>query len=248
MKYKVDIEIFEGPVDLLLHLINEAEIDIYDIPINNITEQFLDYLNKMEELNLEIASDFLVMAASLIEIKSKMLLPKKPVDEQMEMEEVDPRTELVERLIEYKKYKTVSQELKEKETIQSRVYYKPKEDIFEESEDIQLEGMDISKLLLAINNILKNREKKEKLLTINEIQREEYTLEECIGNIKDSLITRDEIMFTEMLNEDSSREEVVTYFLSILELTRMGLILVRQKEDFSDIRIINRKDEGLENG
>lgn len=248
MKYKIDIDMFEGPMDLLLHLINEAEIDLYDIPINSITEQFLGYLNKIETLNLEIASEFLIMASTLIEIKSKMLLPKKPVDEQMELEEIDPRTELVERLIEYKKYKTVSKKLREKEFTQSKVYYKPKEDIFEKTDDIQIEEMDISKLLKAVNNILANREKKERLLTINEIQREEYTLEECIEEIKSHLVNKDTIKFTELLNDNISTEKIITYFLSILELISIGFVLAKQTEDFTNIVIINRKDNERQDG
>jgi len=111
MEYKISIDIFEGPMDLLLHLIDKAEIDIYDIPISLITEQFIDYLHKMDELNLEVTSDFLVMAATLLEIKSKMLLPQKEKNtgDQLETEDIDPRAELVKRLVEYKKYKSVSE-------------------------------------------------------------------------------------------------------------------------------------------
>ncbi len=243
MSYKIDIDIFEGPMDLLIHLINEAEIDIYDIPINTITEQFLVYLKRMEELDLEIASEFLIMASTLIEIKSKMLLPKKPIDEQMEIEEIDPRIELVKRLIEYKKYKTVSKELRVKEVVQRKVYYKPKEDIFENNIEIVVENMDISMLLKAVNNILKNREKKEILLSINEIQREEYTLEDCIESIRHQLTLKDNINFTELLDSNSNVEEVITYFLSLLELIRLEFIEVKQKKDFTDILIIKRKDK-----
>lgn len=243
MSYKIDIDIFEGPMDLLIHLINEAEIDIYDIPINTITEQFLVYLKRMEELDLEIASEFLIMASTLIEIKSKMLLPKKPIDEQMEIEEIDPRIELVKRLIEYKKYKKVSKELRIKEVVQRKVYYKPKEDIFENNTEIVVENMDISMLLKAVNNILKNREKKEILLSINEIQREEYTLEECIESIRYQLTLKDKIDFTELIDSNSNVEEVITYFLSVLELIRLEFIEVKQKNDFTDIIITKRKDK-----
>src|SRR5574344_16979 len=119
MDYKIMIDVFEGPMDLLLHLIEKAEIDIYDIPINLIAEQFLDYIRQMEELNLDITSDFLVMAATLLEIKSKMLLPKDKVPEDESfVEEEDPRMELVSRLVEYKKYKDAAEELRLMETIQ----------------------------------------------------------------------------------------------------------------------------------
>ena len=124
MEYKIILESFEGPMDLLIHLIDKAEIDIYDIPINEITEQYIKYITKMEELDLEVTSEFLVMAATLLEIKSRMLLPpiKKETDgDQLEMEEIDPRLELVRRLVEYKKYKHVSKELQSLEETQKKI-------------------------------------------------------------------------------------------------------------------------------
>ncbi len=128
MEYKIVLESFEGPMDLLLHLIDEAEIDIYDIPINEITEQYIDYITKMEEMDLEVTSEFLVMASTLLEIKSKMLLPQvdKNDGEQLEMEEADPRLELVKRLVEYKKFKYASRELRNYEEIQKKVFLQAK--------------------------------------------------------------------------------------------------------------------------
>jgi segregation and condensation protein A len=245
MEYKIMLESFEGPLDLLLHLIEKAQIDIYDIPINDITEQYINYIYQMEELNLELASDFLVMAATLLEIKSKMLLPQQKIDQndnvQLELEEVDPRMELVRRLVEYKKYKNISKELRFYEEIQSKIYYKPKEDLtLYEDKEIDLEGLDLNLLIKSLNNILKKRNRTSKSIDINEMQREEYTLEECIDNIKIQLENQETIKFSSLLDEECSRKEIVVYFLSILELIRMKYIYVNQEENFSDL-IINRR-------
>lgn len=240
MKYKIELESFEGPMDLLLHLIHDAEIDIYDIPINTITDQFLRYIQKMEDLNLEIASEFLVMASSLIEIKSKMLLPKKENNLDGEAEE-DPREELVKRLIEYKKYKDVSERLKTLELDQAKVYYKPREELDQE-EELELEDMKVDLLLRAINNIIRNRTQEEKKLTINEIQREEYSLDQCMNIVEVSIKKEKKLQFTNLLSSETTREEIITFFLSILELAKTKVLYIRQKEDFSDLIIEERKD------
>lgn len=241
--YKIMIDAFEGPMDLLLHLIDKAQIDIYDIPINHITEQFIQYIYHMEELNLDIASDFLVMAATLVEIKSKMLLPYEKQDSslQLEMEELDPRAELVRRLVEYKKYKAVSEELRLFEDVQSKIYYKPKEDLFEYDEnEFELEGLDVNLLLKSISKIIKKRSKSDRVLTINEIQRDEYTLEQCIKDIQNILKSDLKLKFSNLIDENSTRKEIIVCFLSVLELIRMKEIKVEQEEDFSDLIIIRR--------
>lgn len=241
MEYKIIIDEFEGPMDLLLHLIDRAEIDIYDIPINKISEQFVEYIKTMEELDLDIASDFLLMAATLLEIKSKMLLPKeeKPEDSQLEMEEVDPREELVRRIVEYKKYKEAARELKEYENIYSKMYLKAKEEIFlEGDEEFELRGIDIGDLFKSFNKIMKEKSKKELSLEIDEIQREEYTLKDCIEIIKLNLERKDEFIFSDLFDfEYVSKAEIIAYFLSILELIASKYIGVRQREDFSDLFI-----------
>jgi segregation and condensation protein A len=246
MNYKVMIDAFEGPMDLLLHLIDKAEIDIYDIPISLIAEQFVQYIHQMEELNLEVTGEFLVMAATLLEIKSKLLLPNKTSSEdmQLEFEEIDPRVELVRKLVEYKKYKNAAMELKNLENIYSKVYYKPKEDLIEfEDEEFQLEGLNIEILLKSINNIIKKRSKITLSLDVGEIQREEYTLEECMEKIKNHISTGEVLKFSSLINEESTKNEIITYFLSVLELIRMKHINVFQKEDFSDLIISRRIEE-----
>ncbi|NLK44667.1 MAG: segregation/condensation protein A [Tissierellia bacterium] len=243
MEYKIRIDVFEGPMDLLLHLIDKAEIDIYDIPISLITEQFIEYLHKMEELSLEITSDFLVMAATLLEIKSKMLLPhrEKIEDNQMELEDVDPRAELVRRLVEYKKYKHITEKLREMEDIQSKVYYKPKEDVLDTfNDDIELSDLNLEDLLKALNNIIIRRNKEARVLDVREIQREEYTLEKCVSIIKERLNREKTIYFSNLLDENCTKNEIITYFLSILELINLKHINVVQEEDFSDL-IITKK-------
>lgn len=239
MKYKIELESFEGPMDLLLHLISEAKIDIYDIPINIITDQFLDYINKMEELNLEITSEFLVMAATLIEIKSKMLLPKKTVENGEE--EVDPREELISRLIEYKKYRDISDRLKSLESRQAKVYYKPREEI-EFEEELELEDMKVDFLLKSISNIIKNRTRAEQKLAINEIQREEYSLDQCMNIVQVKINKEKDFKFTELLSLNTTREEIITFFLSILELAKIKLLTIKQEVDFSDLIIKRRED------
>ena len=169
MDYKIVLETFEGPLDLLLHLIEKAKVDIYDIPISDIPDQYMEYLNNMKELDLEIASDFLVMASTLLEIKSKMLLPAKNIeneDRQLEMEEIDPRIELVRRLVEYKKYKKVAEELKIQEINQNKVFYKPKEEFTYTKEDIELQNLNVDELVKVLNTVLSKKNKKKNPIKI----------------------------------------------------------------------------------
>lgn len=239
MAYKIDIDEFQGPMDLLLHLIEKDKVDIYDIPINSITEQFVKHLYKMEELNLEVASEFLVMAATLIEIKSKMLLPveQKEGFEQLEMEEMDPRADLVKKLLEYKKYKLASEELKEQESRFAKVYYRPREEIQEEKIEIRLDNLEVEMLVISLNNIIKNRASVDGDLTLQEIQRDEYTLEDCIKDIEATISDEEKILFSELLHDNITKQEIIVFFLSVLELLKSKKIKVLQEEDFSDIII-----------
>lgn len=242
MEYKIVVDVFEGPMDLLLKLIDKAEVDIYDIPINLITEQYMDYIYDMEELNLDIASEFLVMASTLLEIKSKMLLPKEKIIEEGIEVEIDPRDELVKRLIEYKMYKEAAERLRNQEDFELLAYYKPREDLSEFIDiDQSFEIMDLNLLVKSLYNILTNNGRKG--IDVNEIHREEYTLEFCIDEIQDRLKLANQIKFTDLLSRTCSKEEVVTYFLSILELIRLKSIYIKQDELFSDIIISKRMDD-----
>lgn len=245
MDYKVRLDVFEGPMDLLLHLIEKDEIDIYDIPISYISEQFIQFINKMEDLNLDITSDFLVMSATLLEIKSKMLLPKKiTISEEGVEEEEDPRAELVKKLIEYKKYKNAAKELRLLEEIQHKVFYKPKEDLSDlHDEQLEIEGLKVDLLVKSLSRILEKKTKENSHLFINEIQRDEYTLEKCIDIIKERVNDNETIKFSSLIEDKSSRSEIITYFLSLLELLKAKYIKVFQEEDFSDIIISRRLEE-----
>lgn len=241
MGYKIVLESFKGPMDLLLHLIDRAEIDIYDIPINEITEQYIAYIREMEHLDLEITSEFLVMAATLLEIKSRMLLPSiKSESEQLEMEEVDPRFELVQRLVEYKKYKSVSQELQHFEQVQKKVYYKPKEDLSFFTEEDEIGEMNLDELVNALNDLLKKNKKTPITINMDEIQKEEYTLEESMEKIKAKIEEKGKINFSDLFDINSSKNEIVTVFLSILELIRTKYIRIFQEDNFSEIIISKR--------
>ncbi len=241
MEYKIMIDEFQGPMDLLLHLIDRAEIDIYDIPINKISKQFVDYIKSLEELNLDVTSDFLLMAATLLEIKSKMLLPKEEKAEgyQLEMEDVDPRDELVRRIVEYKKYKEVAKELKEYEILYSKMYLKPKEEIFFDMEEkSELKGLNIQDLLNCFNKMMKKNFRESIMLEIDEIQREEYTLEKCIEIIKLNLKVQNSIRFSDLFDlKDTSKSQIIAYFLSILELISLKYVGIKQENDFSDFSI-----------
>ncbi len=244
MEYKVVLETFEGPLDLLLHLIEKAEVDIYDIPISKITDQYIEYLKNMQKLDLEVTSEFLVMASTLLEIKSKMLLPKTKSEdknnEDKEETQEDPRYDLVKRLLEYKRYKVVSQKLREREKNQNKIFYKPQEDLSHiepEEEDI-LEDLELGQLVITLNKILKDKNKNYEPINFDEIHRDEITLDECIKDVKDVLRRKGSIKFTQLFHDNVTRTEIVVTFLSILELVRLKDVTIIQEEDFSDILIV----------
>ena len=241
MTYNVNIEAYEGPFDLLLGLIAKNKIDIHDIPIHLVTEQFIGQIKKWEEMNLEVASDFIVMAATLLEIKSKLLLPKEIDYIDGEEDDTDPRDELVRKLIEYKLYKDIAENLKVSEDLFTKVYYKPQEDVsdfrdpFEELGSVKLED-----LVKTLENILKRYNKEKPHESFYEIQREEVSLEECTLNIRKRLEFADKINFSELLCEAASVPRIIGYFLSILELVRLKFAYVNQNYNFSDLVIEKR--------
>jgi len=247
MEYKVILETFEGPLDLLLYLVDKSQIDIYEIPINEITDQYMDYLKKMGELDLEITGEFLVMAATLLEIKSRMLLPSKDKSsdvQQLEIEEADPRNELVRKLVEYKKYKLAAEKLGNLEMIQSKVYCKPKEDFaFFSSKNDKLEEMSIEQLIKAYKKLAKKATKKA-VTNVVQIEQEEYSIKKCIMKIKDILRLKRRINFSQLFNKKPTRREVVSTFLSLLELIKDKYITVYQKNNFEDILISKLDEEG----
>lgn len=243
MSIPVKLEAFEGPLHLLLHLINKNKVDIYDIPIVQITEQYLEYIKEMENNDLDIMSEFLVMAAYLLEIKSKMLLPK---DEDIE-EEVDPRSELVDRLLEYVMFKHISEELKDEYSDASKLLYKSPtipDEIMEEKKDV----INIDEILknITLSNLYKvyksiTRKQKDKIDPIRskfgEIEMEEVNLSEKLLKIQEFGLKRRQFYFTDLIKESASKIEVIVTFLGILELMKIGRIKVMQNELFDDINI-----------
>ncbi|MDH4100620.1 MAG: segregation/condensation protein A [Nitrospirota bacterium] len=231
----VKLDIFEGPLDLLLHLIRQHEIDIYDIPIALITRQYLEYIELMKTLNLEIAGEFLVMAATLAQIKSRMLLPV-PEPAEGEGEGVDPRQELVNRLLEYKKFKEASEILEERGDYWGRIYQRERCESLPELEkepELQPElfNFGLFDLMAAFQEILK-RHPEQKL---REIILERFTVQEKIDQILSLIDTAESVIFETLFDADRCREEVIVTFLAVLELVKQKVVRVYQVQDFGSI-------------
>ncbi len=237
------LETFEGPLDLLLHLIDKAEIDIQDIPVSEITEQYMAYLQNMQELELEITSEFLVMAATLLSIKSKLLLPKPPVIEMDEFDfyeedDIDPRAELVQRLIEYRKYKEIAQHLHEREWERSLIYSKEPEDLspfMPEVEENPVKGLHTSDLIAAFQRALSKAVKR---TSYARIQRDEISVKDRIHEVVQTLESvgpGGRVLFSKLLHDEMERHEIVVTFLAILELMKMKQIWCFQENLFDDI-------------
>jgi segregation and condensation protein A len=247
--YNVKIDAFEGPLDLLLHLINRLEIDIYDIPVAQITEQYLIYIKTMTELKLDIASEFLVMAASLLAIKSKMLLPKHEeeldeFDSDMTYEE-DPRDELVERLIEYRKYKEAAQDLKSLEEERGLMYTKPPSDLSDLAKEKQPEKTEVNitlyDMLAAFQKLLRRKKLQRPMAT--KITRQEISIETRMNEIMRELKhLKGRKNFNDLFTIPA-KEHIVVTFLAVLELIKRKEIDVEQYENFGDI-FVHAVEEG----
>ncbi len=243
MALSVKLEVFEGPLDLLLHLIEKNKIDIYDIPIVIITEQYLDYIKAMQTQDMNIMSEFLVMAATLLDIKCKMLLPKE-VNE--EGEEQDPRAELVQKLLEYKMYKFMAFELKDRHIDASKSWYKkpmlPKE-VSEYKYPIDYEELIGDLNLAKLHEIFKSvmRRQKDKIDPIRssfgKIEKDEINLEEKQLYIEEYVKNHKHFSFRRLLEKQGNKMEVIVTFLAILEMMKQGIILIEQEDAFSDIMI-----------
>ena len=234
MDYNIKLDSFEGPLDLLLHLIKEKNVDIYDISIEEITKSYLDYINKMEELNINIASEYLVMASELMEIKSKSLLPKQEKEEETEEEEVT-RENLINKLVEYKKYKEMTVLLKELEINRNNIFIKPPENINSYIDDkIYNETVELDKLVDAMKNFLDRKKEEQPLKT--KITNKEYSVKERKISIKNILKEKHKIEFTELFKEYNKNYIAVT-FLSVLELAKEGELKIKQDKNFDNIFI-----------
>jgi segregation and condensation protein A len=234
MPYKIKLDSFEGPLDLLLFLIKKNEIDIYDIPISKITKQYLQYLEIIQLFDLEGASDFILMAATLMRIKAHMLLPKPEVTEDEEDIE-DPRQELVHRLLEYKRFKDVAENLAEHEEQARKVYsrgsFKFEENGYEPEEDIANQAS-LFDLISAFQVLLKKRKK----VTIHRVQEITVTLQERIDYILEK-ITGEPIKFSELFLEKDTKTVWIVTFIAILELVKRRVIAARQEKPFDEIYI-----------
>ena len=238
MKYEIKINEFEGPLDLLLHLIRKSNISIYDISIDEITKQYLEYIEAMEELNLDIASEYLVMAAELIEIKSSSLLPKTE-NEEDEYEE-DPKEKLINRLLEYEKYKNMTNTFKELEEYRSDIYTRTPDSLIEFSEKKDIDyGVDLNDLINAMNSFLKDKELSKPLNT--KITNKEYSITIRSKEIKNILKKKKKINFFELF-ENYNKEYIVITFLSILSMSKNKEIIIEQENNFKDIII---KEKGV---
>lgn len=242
MQYNVKIDAFEGPLDLLLHLINHLEIDIYDIPMAEITEQYLNYIHTMKELQLDVASEFLVMAATLLAIKSKMLLPvhdSEVLEEDLLLEtEEDPREELVEQLIEYRKYKEVAEEFKTLEKERGLIFTKPPSDMAEYAKDVELEQpaslhVSLYDMIGALQKLLRRKKLQKPMLT--KITRQEIPIEQRMNDIMHKLKKTTHRMRFDDLFPVSNKEYIVVTFLAVLELMKRREITVIQEDNFADI-------------
>lgn len=246
------LENFEGPLDLLLHLIEKNKVSIYDIPISLITEQYLEYVSHMETEDLNIVSEFLVMAATLIDIKSRMLLPAE-VNE--EGEEEDPRAELVARLLEYKMYKYMALELQDRESEAEKHLYKvstiPGEVAgFEPPVDLDnlLDGLTLAKLQAVFESVMKRKADKVDPIRskFGDIRREPVSLEKKIGSVMKYARAHRTFSFRQMLEKQTDKVEVVVTFLAILELMKIGKIHLTQEHTFDDMYIETLEPEGEE--
>ncbi len=226
--YRVKLEMFEGPLDLLLYLIKKDEIEIADIPIARITEQYLEYLSLMRELDISIAGDFLVLASTLIYIKSKMLLPPTPKVEGQEDLEEDPRAELIERLLEYQKFKSAAQMLHSRGEIEAASYTRGQLETDKSNPEVSATVFD---LLRVFREILKRAETQAEM----QIQREEVTMAEKLAQINTRLESGEEINVRELFEQSRSKRELILTFLAFLELVKEFKIHLTQRELFGEI-------------
>ena len=235
--YQVSLDVFEGPLDLLLHLINQLEIDIYDIPVAEITEQYMEYIQTMQHLELNIASEYLVMAATLLEIKSKMLLPAQENEDDFDEYEEDPREELMERLIEYRKYKEAAEDLKEKELDDNQIFTRPPA-IFKDLDTkvpVVKGDLSIYDMLGALNQVFKRKQWNEPQDT--KITRTEIPIEQRMEEV---LIVvqnfKTGVAFDQLFTYQSKSHIVIT-FIALLELMKINKIYCKQASHFEPLYV-----------
>jgi segregation and condensation protein A len=228
--YSVDLDVFHGPLDLLLYLIKKDEIDIYDIPIARITEQYMKYIEMMKMLNLELAGEYILVAATLIRIKARMLLPRGETDG----EEMDPRQELVAALLEYKKFKEASEILREKRLLEERVFVPPPSGgEFTRAKMVVDDQTTLYDMLSAFKDVLERIGKDQ----FYEIEPDDMTVEDRILRVLEVLDNRDSATFQELFSDIPRKMVAILTFIAILELTRIHRVTIRQSLPFSELRI-----------
>jgi segregation and condensation protein A len=229
---KIDLEIFEGPLDLLLHLIRKHDVDILNINITLILEQYMEYLNLLEELNIDLAGDFLLMASELAHIKSKMLLPDHGGEDEEEEGE-DPRSELVRRLLEYQRYKEAAQDLIHRPMLGRDVFIQgaSQEELEEEEPAIEV---DVFQLISCFNDLLKKAPPK----TVHEVQVERVSVTERIYELMDALRGKKTVEFKSLFEGQFTRERLIVTFLAVLEMTRLKVLQVQQSDTYGEIYLI----------
>ena len=233
-EYKVNLEVFEGPLDLLLYLIKKDEVDIYDIPIGRITTQYMEYLDLMKILNLEIAGDFIVMAATLMVIKSRLLLPDEDRGPVEEDDEDDPRWDLVRQLVEYKKFKDAAGFLGQLEEIQENVFSREGEHVeLGARPEIGMSDVSIFDLISALNQALDRAPKEE----LNEIFAEQFTVSDKVDYLLENLKSGKSLTLGRLFRGMRSRQEIVCTFLAVLELMKLNRLSARQDNNFGEIVI-----------
>jgi segregation and condensation protein A len=242
MDYEVKLAIFEGPLDLLLHLINKNEVDIFDIPIATITDQYLGYLELMKTLNINVAGDFLIMASTLIHIKSKMLLPGSHEED----DEEDPRTEIMRPLLEYIQFKEIAEAFSEREILDRDVFARTVIPYFQDGLTAEEPELNVSlfQLIDAFKRIVDQRLPGAKLT----VQPEQWSVKDKTELIIARLKEKGAMFFREIFSEDRTVPEFVVTFLALLELVHMGLVRVFQPKSEGDIRLIPSFDEKGGNG
>jgi len=243
MSYKVKLDVFEGPFDLLVYLIERSKMSIYDIQISKITQQYIEYMKKLQEADIELAQEFMVLAAELIKIKSKMLLPNENIEEGKEDEAEDPRTELVQKILEYKAFKEMSFFLSEQAEITSHIHEKPAEDLSLYSgkpEEIIKGSMD--EFAAAFMEFIKKKQKLEEMHRIYErIERQKMSMEKRISQVIADLEANESMKFSELVKGEETNFNKVITFMSILELLRQKSVIAKQEKIFGDITVSKAK-------
>ncbi|MDD3168567.1 MAG: segregation/condensation protein A [Eubacteriales bacterium] len=252
MSYKIKLDIFEGPFDLLVYLIENARMSVYDIHVSEITNQYIKYIEDMKALDVNLATEFMVLAAALIEIKSKMLLPRMKADGEGLLEE-DPRTELVQRILEYKRFKSAAELLELQEEQSLRIFEKPKEDLapYTREADEYL-NLDLNQFVKVFHLFLEKKKRLEEIKkNYSRVERQKISVESRVEYIRNlfRFKGKKKLNFRELLTPESNRYEVVLTFVSMLEMIRQKAVVARQNVNFGEIYLsLNEKDKNSGKG